>query len=538
MAELLLDSKATRSDAETSSSAHDAEHLAYMCCLATVFVDLMGQNFASPVLVPYAVSLTKHEQLRGAVLSVAPLGRIVGGIIMPFLADATSRKKIVWLSMFGSAVAYALSSSAAAFGFTFLLLGRAVGGLFGETKPMLTAYLMELTMPDMATFKKRQTTLMTMNWGAGLVLTPIGGMLAAFGLNVPFMIATAGSLSGLVFSLLFMKDVNEIKPSHASDQPRKASAVGGGAASIASAAASAAGPSSSPWRDGTLLLLAAAYGVFGMAMGLQALMLPTLLEAPSFGLATERAIATTLGLTAFPGGVATVLTMQVGYMRISAAGVSDTMLVAIGGCIIGGSNLAYVFASSPAHLYLLSACNGLGQGLFMASFINLPNVYIAKVWSHALAQAKGVPFPFFNAGQIIGPFLLPMMHALLNGAGASAAIGGADLLHAPFYWVVLASLYLVSTLVLLVMAARIQAALGDLRARELRESMRLSSFGVLAALRIGGDMFDTDTEVDTDGSGKATRPALLTPTVNPLLEVDLTASFIKKKRRSQGEARA
>ena len=92
-------------------------------------------------------------------------------------------------------------------------------------------------------------------------------------------------------------------------------------------------------------------------------------------------------------------------------------------------------------------------------------------------------------------------------------------------------------LVLLVMAARIQAALGDLRARELRESMRLSSFGVLAALRIGGDMFDTDTEVDTDGSGKATRPALLTPTVNPLLEVDLTASFIKKKRRSQGEAR-
>ena len=164
-----------------------------------------------PVLIPYASSLTNREMLTGAVISIAPLGRILGGVVMPVLADRLSRKYVVWAST-GSSIAYGLSSTAAVSGgILMLLLGRMIGGVFGETKAMLTAYLMELTMPDMPKFKRRQTMLMTMNWGAGLVLTPLGGLLATFGLNVPFIVSMAGSLTGLAFSLLFMNEVHEIK---------------------------------------------------------------------------------------------------------------------------------------------------------------------------------------------------------------------------------------------------------------------------------------------------------------------------------------
>ena len=123
-----------------------------------------------------------------------------------------------------------------------------------------------------------------MNWGAGLVLTPLGGLLATFGLNVPFIVSMAGSLTGLAFSLLFMKDVHDIKP---------LSAKAAGAAKVAPPAASDG--FRSPWADPILLMLASSYGLFGTAMSLQALMLPTLLQAESFGLGDERAVAKTLG---------------------------------------------------------------------------------------------------------------------------------------------------------------------------------------------------------------------------------------------------
>ena len=196
---------------------------------------------------------------------------------------------------------------------------------------------------------------------------------------------------------------------------------------------------------------------------------------------------------AFPGAVVTVVMMQVVYLQLASCGVSDHLLVGVAGCAIALANSLYGSATRPAHLYQLSAANGFGQGLFMAAFINLPNEYIATVWPHALAQAKGVPFPLFNLGQVLGPFLLPMMHAVLRppgpfvaancqggGAGAErflarsdARINGGDLQRQPLLWLVLAGLYLTSTAVLLLMSGRIrrtQPAKGQgRRARRLRD---------------------------------------------------------------------
>ena len=126
--------KLTRSELHPSTRAlleatERAQQLAYICCLVTVFVDLMGQNFSNPVIVPYAASLTPSATLQSAVISISPFGRIIGGLVMPILADTFSRKKVVWASMAGSCVAYTLSALASGWGgIGLLLLGRLVGG--------------------------------------------------------------------------------------------------------------------------------------------------------------------------------------------------------------------------------------------------------------------------------------------------------------------------------------------------------------------------------------------------------------------------
>jgi len=53
--------------------------------------------------------------------------------------------------------------------------------------------------------------------------------------------------------------------------------------------------------------------------------------------------------------------------------------------------------------------NGVGIGLFFGAYMNLPNAFIAKYYPHAIAQARGVPFPFLNFGLMLGPVLLPFL---------------------------------------------------------------------------------------------------------------------------------
>ena len=54
----------------------DPEAMAFICCLATVFVDVMGQYFSSPVIVPYAASLGANAAGQSLVVSLPYLSLI------------------------------------------------------------------------------------------------------------------------------------------------------------------------------------------------------------------------------------------------------------------------------------------------------------------------------------------------------------------------------------------------------------------------------------------------------------------------------
>jgi MFS family permease len=433
----LLPTGTATSDGETKRpSGLSSEQIAVFCCVFTVFVDVMGQYFSSPVIIPYAATLTDSLSSQSLVISLPFLGRLVGGVIMPVLSDKTSRKAIIWLSSIGSFIAYSLSAAAMYYGFPLLVAGRLVGGLFGQTMSLLIAYLAELTIPDMALLKQRNTLLMGVNMGAPMILAPIGGLCAGFGLNTPFLVAALVALLGLAVNVVFFQDVKEIREAQAKEKDSKSQ-------QHMDQARYKSKKSSSPWVEPVFLQMSASYFLFGMGMGSSYVLLANLLtHEESFGLAGGEAVAQAIGLTQIPYGVATLLMQTVGYLKLSQVGVSEVACIAAGGTLMACSYVGFFFSSLLWHIHVLYFCNGLGVGLFFGAYMNMPNAFIAKFYPHAIAQARGVPFPFLNVGLMLGPLLLPLL--------------GADSHHVG--WAVGGGLQFMATLNLLVVAAKIGRA--------------------------------------------------------------------------------
>lgn len=289
----------------------DHETVAFAVCLVTVFVDVMGQFLSLPVVVPFATSLGANTQMQATIVGLPFLGRLVGGVIMPILADRTSRKKVVWLSIFGSGFAYTLSTLSAMAGLSFLVAGRLLAGLFGNTLSMLLAYTTELYMPDMQKLKRKNSQLLAVNMGAPVLLAPLGGFLARIAMNAPFAVSASAALASLAFAVRYFRDVAEIKVALAGPRPlltddeaaTRIQATARGNLTRQSVAPEAEMPS--PWTDRILLLMALTYFFFGMGTSSTAVALPSLLAAEgSFGLSSGPDIARTIGFTQARTGIA------------------------------------------------------------------------------------------------------------------------------------------------------------------------------------------------------------------------------------------
>lgn len=402
----------------------------------TVFIDVLGQYFSSPVIVPYSASLGADLQLQGVIVGLPFLGRLVGGILLPIVADMTSRKLVVFASVVGSAGAYALSAAASDLGLRALLAGRLIGGFFGQTLQLLIAFLTQLFISDMATLKVKITWLQGVNRGAPVLLAPVGGMLASYSLNMPFVCAAAISAAAIFVIVPNFRDVDEIRRLGAtSDGPPPANGTASPAASTSPspteperftcAFGAQPPPNASPWADPALMLMAATYFCFGVALNSTFVALPLLLTLEkSFGCDSSDAVARVVGFTQIPYGLALLVMQTQGYLYLSVSRrVSDAACLAVAGVATVLSTAAFAFATVPWHLYALYAVNGAGIGLTFGAYINVPNAYAARYYAHALAQARAVPFPFLNMGNLLGPVLLPLLGANSHRLGWIAAGG-------------------------------------------------------------------------------------------------------------------
>jgi len=224
----------------------------------------------------------------------------------------------------------------------------------------------------------------------------------------------------------------------------------------------------SPWAEPVFLQMGASYFVFGLGMGGSYVLIANLLtKEESFGLLGDEAVARTIGLTQIPYGVATLFMQTVGYLKLSQAGVSEVVCIAIGGTLMACTTAGFYFSSVIWHIFVLYLFNGVGIGLFFGAYMNLPNAFIAKYYPHAIAQARGVPFPFLNFGLMLGPVLLPFL--------------GPNSYHVG--WVVSGVLQFCATMNLLIVAGKIARAT-KWQAGELSSKLRGGATQALALAKL------------------------------------------------------
>lgn len=221
------------------------EGLAFAACLFCVFVDIMGQQFLAPVLVPYAQSLDATLEETGYLLTAEFSALLISQFLMSSLADSRGRRPVLLISLSGSALAYLVQGlaplgcgtgslyfngnktevlayagnttvlvpnpDACKSGWETLLAGKILAGLFGGTFSTTLAYVAELSMPDMELLKQRQTWLFSVRTVIPIALGGVGGAIATFGLFIPFLISSLMAVCGFIFTACHLREAKDIR---------------------------------------------------------------------------------------------------------------------------------------------------------------------------------------------------------------------------------------------------------------------------------------------------------------------------------------
>lgn len=167
--------------------------------LFIIVMDSLGFGIIIPIMPDLIISLTgvgmsEASEYGGYLLFAYAICQFVFSPIVAGLSDRFGRRPVLLLSAFGFAIDYLFLAYAPTF--MLLLLGRIISGVMGASFATAGAYIADVSAPE----KRAQNFgLIGAAFGLGFIIGPsIGGLLAEFGLRVPFIAAAVLSfLNGL-----------------------------------------------------------------------------------------------------------------------------------------------------------------------------------------------------------------------------------------------------------------------------------------------------------------------------------------------------
>jgi MFS family permease len=161
-------------------------------CLA-VFVDMLGFGIILPSLPLHAADLGGGGVWVGALLTVYAAAQFVAAPVLGALSDRYGRRRLLLLSLIGSAVSLTVTGVAGSL--TLLLLARVVAGGFGGATAVGQAYVIDLSTPQHRT---RALGLVGASIGLGFVFGPaIGAGLAGLGVDFAGTCFVAAGIAAL-----------------------------------------------------------------------------------------------------------------------------------------------------------------------------------------------------------------------------------------------------------------------------------------------------------------------------------------------------
>ncbi len=187
----------------------------------TVFIDLLGigilipvipQLFANPssieYMLPFGTSINEGYMLLGLLIAVYPIGQFLATPILGQLSDKYGRKKILGISLFGTAVSYILFAIAILTkNIPLLFFSRFFDGLTGGNISIAQAMIGDVSAPEN---RAKNFGMLGAAFGLGFIFGPfIGGKLSDpsvvswFNSATPFYFAAI--LAGInMLSVLFL----------------------------------------------------------------------------------------------------------------------------------------------------------------------------------------------------------------------------------------------------------------------------------------------------------------------------------------------
>jgi DHA1 family tetracycline resistance protein-like MFS transporter len=180
---------------------------ALLFILVTICLDSIGLGIIIPSF-PTLISETAHvpisqaSQYFGWVMGAYAFMQFIFSPLIGNLSDRFGRRPILLISVLGMSLDYMVMYFAP--DLWWLVIGRAVSGIFGASFTSASAYIADISTPD----KRAQNFgMIGAAFGIGFVIGPaIGGLLSDFGARTPFLVAAFFSMANFIYGFIVLKE--------------------------------------------------------------------------------------------------------------------------------------------------------------------------------------------------------------------------------------------------------------------------------------------------------------------------------------------
>lgn len=175
--------------------------------LLTICLDSIGLGIIIPSF-PTLISETAHvplgeaSQYFGWVMGAYAFMQFLFSPLIGNLSDRYGRRPILLLSVLGMSLDYLVMYFAP--DLFWLVLGRAISGIFGASFTSASAYIADISSPEN---RAQNFGMIGAAFGIGFVIGPaIGGLLSDFGPRTPFLVAAFFSMANFIYGFVVLKE--------------------------------------------------------------------------------------------------------------------------------------------------------------------------------------------------------------------------------------------------------------------------------------------------------------------------------------------
>lgn len=184
---------------------------ALLVILATVALDAIGAGLIFPILPELLAEITGGSDiglLYGAMLAVYALMQFVFSPVLGALSDRFGRRPVLLLSLAGTLLDY-LVMALSPLGWV-LVVGRAMAGITSANMAVASAYITDITPADE---RAQRFGLVGAVMSMGFIVGPvIGGVMGAWWLRSPFLVAALFNGLNLLVALFVLPESRAAKP--------------------------------------------------------------------------------------------------------------------------------------------------------------------------------------------------------------------------------------------------------------------------------------------------------------------------------------